>query len=612
MTITSMAESLTEQNVSAEDILRSVFGYQTFRVGQQEVIDSVLSNRDCVVIMPTGGGKSLCYQIPALVKSGLTLVISPLISLMKDQVDQLKANGVAAECVNSSMSREDLMRVYQRIHQGQLKLLYVSPERVLMDNFLEHLDGLELAMVAVDEAHCISQWGHDFRPEYASLGQLKQRFPHVPMMALTATADEATRADIKLRLNLQDPLIYLGSFDRPNIRYTLVEKHKPIAQIIRFVSTQKGHCGIIYCGSRKKVEMVTEKLCNNHFRAAGYHAGMDAEERAYVQDAFQKDDIQIVVATVAFGMGINKPNVRFVVHFDIPRNIESYYQETGRAGRDGLPAEAMMLYDPSDIGWLRRMLNEKEDGPQKQVETHKLNAMSAFAEAQTCRRQVLLNYFGEYREEPCGNCDICLDPPKRFNATEQAQKALSCVYRVNQNFGIGYVVEVLRGMQTARIRENGHDKLSTYGLGREFSHDYWVSIFRQLIHKGLLQQNITRNSTLQLTAEARPILRGEVTLELAVPRLDTAVRAAKSDKLSNKHYDKQLFAKLRKLRKTIADEEDLPPYVVFNDASLVEMAEMLPTSYGEILAVNGVGQKKLEKYADVFLDVIQEHLTYHG
>lgn len=612
MTITSMAESLTEQNVSAEDILRSVFGYQTFRVGQQEVIDSVLSNRDCVVIMPTGGGKSLCYQIPALVKSGLTLVISPLISLMKDQVDQLKANGVAAECVNSSMSREDLIRVYQRIHQGQLKLLYVSPERVLMDNFLEHLDGLELAMVAVDEAHCISQWGHDFRPEYASLGQLKQRFPHVPMMALTATADEATRADIKLRLNLQDPLIYLGSFDRPNIRYTLVEKHKPIAQIIRFVSTQKGHCGIIYCGSRKKVEMVTEKLCNNHFRAAGYHAGMDAEERAYVQDAFQKDDIQIVVATVAFGMGINKPNVRFVVHFDIPRNIESYYQETGRAGRDGLPAEAMMLYDPSDIGWLRRMLNEKEDGPQKQVETHKLNAMSAFAEAQTCRRQVLLNYFGEYREEPCGNCDICLDPPKRFNATEQAQKALSCVYRVNQNFGIGYVVEVLRGMQTARIRENGHDKLSTYGLGREFSHDYWVSIFRQLIHKGLLQQNITRNSTLQLTAEARPILRGEVTLELAVPRLDTAVRAAKSDKLSNKHYDKQLFAKLRKLRKTIADEEDLPPYVVFNDASLVEMAEMLPTSYGEMLAVNGVGQKKLEKYADVFLDVIQEHLTYHG
>ncbi|MCE0493718.1 ATP-dependent DNA helicase RecQ [Vibrio salinus] len=612
MTTTSTAEQIIEINSDSESILRSVFGYQTFRVGQKEVIDAVLAGRDCVVIMPTGGGKSLCYQVPALVCSGLTLVISPLISLMKDQVDQLKANGVAAECIHSSMVRDDLMDVYQRVNSGRLKLLYVSPERVLMDNFMDHLTNLQLSMIAVDEAHCISQWGHDFRPEYAALGQLKQRFDHVPVMALTATADEATRVDIRQRLHLSDPHVYMGSFDRPNIRYTLIEKHKPVSQVIRFVSTQKGHCGIIYCGSRKKVEMLTEKLCNNHIRAAGYHAGMDADERAWVQDAFQKDDIQIVVATVAFGMGINKPNVRFVVHFDIPRNIESYYQETGRAGRDGLPAEAMMLYDPADIGWLRRLLDEKEEGPQKQVESHKLNAMSAFAEAQTCRRQVLLNYFGEYRKEPCGNCDICLDPPKRFDATEQAQKALSCVYRVNQNFGIGYVVEVLRGMQNIRIRENGHDKLSTYGIGKDYSHDYWVSIFRQLIHKGLLQQNITRNSTLQLTEEARPLLRGEIELELAVPRLDTAARTAKSDKLSGKHYDKKLFAKLRKLRKSIADDENIPPYVVFNDATLIDMAEILPTSYGEMLAVNGVGQRKLDKYADSFLDLIQEHLTYHG
>ncbi|HCG6160129.1 ATP-dependent DNA helicase RecQ [Vibrio parahaemolyticus] len=611
MTSTLLAEQ-SDLPVTPQRVLEEVFGYQTFRDGQQEVIESAVEGKDSLVIMPTGGGKSLCYQIPALVRSGITLVISPLISLMKDQVDQLKANGVAAECVNSTMSREELLSVYNRMHNGQLKLVYVSPERVLMRDFIERLENLPLAMIAVDEAHCISQWGHDFRPEYAALGQLKQHFSHVPFMALTATADDATRRDILERLRLHEPHVHLGSFDRPNIRYNLVEKHKPISQIIRYLDTQKGNCGIIYCGSRKKVEMVTEKLCNNHIRAAGYHAGMDADERAYVQEAFQRDDIQIVVATVAFGMGINKPNVRFVVHFDIPRNIESYYQETGRAGRDGLPAEAMMLYDPADISWLRRMLDEKDDGPQKQVESHKLNAMSAFAEAQTCRRQVLLNYFGEYREKPCGNCDICLDPPKHFDATEEARKALSCVYRVNQSFGMTYVVEVLRGMQNIRVREHGHDKISTYGIGRDHSHDYWVSIFRQLIHKGLLFQNITRNSTLQLTEEARPLLRGDVSLELAVPRLDTTARAAKSDKLTSKNYDKKLFAKLRKLRKSIADEDGLPPYVVFSDATLIDMAEILPTSYGEMLAVSGVGQRKLEKYADPFLDLIQEHITHHG
>jgi ATP-dependent DNA helicase RecQ len=597
--------------ITPRRVLEDVFGYQHFREGQEKVVESALAGQDSMVIMPTGGGKSLCYQIPILASSGMGLVISPLISLMKDQVDQLKANGVAAECINSSMSREDLLSVYNRMHQGLVKMVYVSPERVLMRDFIDRLQSLEINLIAIDEAHCVSQWGHDFRPEYAALGQLKQFFPNAPFMALTATADETTRLDIISRLQLDDPFDYLGSFDRPNIRYTLVEKAKPVAQIIRYLATQKGQCGIIYCGSRKKVEMVAEKLCNNGIRAMGYHAGMDADERAYVQDAFQKDDIQIVVATVAFGMGINKPNVRFVVHFDIPRNIESYYQETGRAGRDGLPAEAMTLYDPSDINWLRRMLDEKEDEQQKQVEMHKLNAMSAFAQAQTCRRQVLLHYFGEYREKACGNCDVCIDPPKTFDGTEAARKALSCVYRVKQSFGMGYVTEVLRGMQNIRIREYGHDKLSTYGIGRENSHDYWISIMRQLVHKGLLTQNISRNSTLQLTIEARPVLRGEVKVELAVPRLDMSV-ASKSDKNQAKHYDKKLFAKLRNLRKKLADEEGLPPYVVFNDATLIDMADILPTSYGEMLAVNGVGQRKLDKYADAFLDLIQEYITGNG
>ena len=551
--------------LGAKQVLQETFGYQQFRPGQEEIIETVVSGRDCLVVMPTGGGKSLCYQIPALLLNGLTVVVSPLISLMKDQVDQLLANGVAAACLNSTQSREQQHEVMAGCRTGQVRLLYIAPERLMLDNFLEHLAHWNPVLLAVDEAHCISQWGHDFRPEYAALGQLRQRFPSLPFMALTATADDTTRLDIVRLLGLNDPLIQISSFDRPNIRYMLMEKFKPLDQLMRYVQEQR------------------------------------------VQEKFQRDDLQIVVATVAFGMGINKPNVRFVVHFDIPRNIESYYQETGRAGRDGLPAEAMLFYDPADMAWLRRCLEEKPAGQLQDIERHKLNAMGAFAEAQTCRRLVLLNYFGEGRQEPCGNCDICLDPPKQYDGLMDARKALSTIYRVNQRFGMGYVVEVLRGANNQRIRDLAHDKLPVYGIGRDQSHEHWVSVIRQLIHLGMVTQNIAQHSALQLTEAARPVLRGEVPLQLAVPRI-VALKPRVMQKSFGGNYDRKLFAKLRKLRKAIADEENIPPYVVFNDATLIEMAEQMPVSPSEMLSVNGVGMRKLERFGKEFMALIRAHV----
>lgn len=595
----------------AKQVLQEIFGYQQFRPGQQTIIETALSGRDCLVVMPTGGGKSLCYQIPALVSGGLTVVVSPLISLMKDQVDQLLANGVAAACLNSTQSREQQQQVMAGCRNGQIRLLYIAPERLMLDNFLEHLSGWHLSMLAVDEAHCISQWGHDFRPEYAALGQLRQRLPQIPFMALTATADETTRRDIIGQLGLHEPLIQISSFDRPNIRYMLMEKFKPIEQLMRYVQEQRGKSGIIYCNSRSKVEDIATRLQSRGISASAYHAGLESTLRAEVQEKFQRDDLQIVVATVAFGMGINKPNVRFVVHFNIPRNIESYYQETGRAGRDGLPAEAMLFYDPADMAWLRRCLEEKPAGPLQDIERHKLNAMGAFAEAQTCRRLVLLNYFGEGRQEACGNCDICLDPPKRYDGLLDARKALSTIYRVNQRFGMGYVVEVLRGANNQRIREMGHDKLPVYGIGREHSHEYWVSVIRQLIHLGLVTQNIACYSALQLTEAARPVLRGEVPLQLAVPRM-AALKPKIMPKSVASHYDRKLFAMLRKLRKAIADEENIPPYIVFNDATLIEMAQQLPVTATEMLNINGVGSRKLERFGQAFITRIRAYIDGEG
>ena len=611
-TLPQSAVEKTAEISTALEVLHSVFGYQSFRKGQQEVIQAALSGQDSLVVMATGNGKSLCYQIPALCFDGLTLVISPLISLMKDQVDQLLANGIEADYLNSSQTFEQQQQVQNKAISGQLKLLYLSPEKVMTNSFFQFISHCKVSFIAIDEAHCISQWGHDFRPEYIQLGGLKGSFPDAPIMALTATADHSTRQDILHNLRLNRPHLYVGSFDRPNIRYTLVEKFKPMEQLCQFVTAQKGKSGIVYCNSRNKVERIAEALKKRGISAAGYHAGMENEQREQVQQAFQRDNVQVVVATIAFGMGINKSNVRFVAHFDLSRSIEAYYQETGRAGRDDLPAEAVLFYEPADYAWLYKILQEKPETPQRQIEQHKLEAIGEFAESQTCRRLVLLNYFGENRQNPCNNCDICLDPPKKYDGLMDAQKVLSAVYRTGQHFGVQYVIGVLRGMQNQKIKDNRHDELSLYGIGKDKSKEYWQSVIRQLIHLGLLQQVVADNGfshsiTLQLTASARPVLRGEVPLDLAMPRLSaiSSVQAPQRNAVNN--YDKDLFARLRFLRKQIADKDNIPPYIVFSDATLQEMSLYLPENKMEMLQINGVGSVKLERFGQAFLSVIREH-----
>lgn len=589
--------------------LSEVFGYHNFRGHQLEIIEHVISGGDAFVLMPTGGGKSLCYQIPALHRKGVAIVVSPLISLMKDQVDALRANGVRAAYYNSSLGAEEARRTLAQLHAEELNLLYVSPERVIAPDFLDRLSSIQIALFAIDEAHCVSQWGHDFRPEYVKLGRLRQLFADVPVMALTATAEKQTRRDIVECLRLNTALQITAGFDRPNIRYSVRDKNQGYRQISTFLLEHRNDAGIIYCLSRKRVESVAGRLIQDGFRAAPYHAGMAAQERKSVQDAFLRDDIQIVVATVAFGMGIDKPNVRFVIHYDLPKNIESYYQETGRAGRDGLPAEALLLFSYGDIALNRGLIENGHNPEQIRIELHKLNAMVGFAETGSCRRQALLNYFGEaLTREECGNCDNCLNPPERYDATEDARKALSCVYRVGQRFGIGHVVDVLRGAKTQNIEKWRHGQLSTYGIGRDRSREDWIQLAQQLIHFGYLEQDIGNFSVLRLTEAARPLLRGEAKIFLTVPRKKIAGRKKPERKIVGKEYDQELFERLKQLRKRLADRDGVPPYVVFGDASLAEMAATLPTDKESFLAVNGVGKTKLERYSKDFIAEITAFL----
>jgi ATP-dependent DNA helicase RecQ len=595
-------------------ILRTVFGHQAFRGAQAEIVNHVIGGGGAIVLMPTGGGKSMCYQIPALCRDGVGVVVSPLIALMHDQVTALRQLGIRAAALNSSLTDDERMKVRADLRAGRLDLIYVAPERLMLPSFMEFLDGAKIALFAIDEAHCVSQWGHDFRPEYMKLEQLGERFPGVPRIALTATADPQTQGDIRRRLRLDDAQLFLASFDRPNIRYAIALKDDPKRQLLAFIKgAHMGESGIVYCLSRAKVEDVAAWLTTQGVNALPYHAGLDARIRRRHQDAFLKTEGLVLVATIAFGMGIDKPDVRFVAHLDLPGSLEAYYQETGRAGRDGLPAETLMLYGMQDLVLRRRMIDDGE-APQevKRVEQSKLDALLGICETGGCRRQALLSHFGERRDEPCGNCDTCLEPVETFDGTVAAQKAISTAVRTGQRFGVGHLIDVLLGVENERIQRLGHDSLSTYGIGKEFDRKEWSSIFRQLVVLGLLSVAHDDYGALKGTEAARPILRGERQIKL---RRDKAASVKRSLKAMIKKRDgdptamlspdtARIFDALRAERGRLAKEQGVPPYVIFHDSTLIAMATQRPRSIGALSGIPGMGEKKLERYGPTFLTAL--------
>ena len=594
----------------AQRVLKDIFGYDSFRGRQGAIIERVARGGDALVLMPTGGGKSLCFQVPALLRDGLAVVVSPLIALMDDQVATLEELGVAAAALNSTLNAEEQRELAARIRRGEIKMLYLAPERLVQPRMLDFLRGLEIALFAIDEAHCVSQWGHDFRPEYLQLGQLAEQFPQVPRIALTATADKRTREEIVTRLHLQDAERFLSSFDRPNIFYRIVPKESPRKQLLAFLAERRSDAGIVYCLSRKKVDEVTAFLCENNFPALPYHAGLPAATRAANQKRFLNEEGLIMVATIAFGMGIDKPNVRFVAHMDLPKSLEAYYQETGRAGRDGLPADAWMAYGLQDVLMLKQMLQSSEgDERHKRLEHHKLDAMLALCEETRCRRQALLAYFDEEMPQPCGHCDNCVDGVQTWDATEPARQALSAIYRTGQRYGVGHLVDVLLGKDTEKVRSFGHDKLSVFGVGKGRSESEWRSLYRQVVARGLADIDLEGYGGLRLSDTCRPLLRGEVTLELRKelkPQTSSSRGTGSASPASQlvRGEEREQWEALRTLRRNLAQEHAVPPYVIFPDSTLLEMLRSKPTSMAEMGRVSGVGARKLERYGEAFLQVL--------